>query len=197
MIRSKLFISMALAAAAFALTPASAQGQQQSVDQVLKKMGLEATRAIDTDICYPNTGEEYEALGKNAILMVKSSAAVSTELPLRTVYVIYKKARIALQRVALMDKTVDPETSKALQISFYLLPIQYMKGDTQLFADFAGERKDFGFYSFTAKGGLGKEAPAFARLDEYDTPGDADLSAVASLLAREYPQYVHRKEQGH
>jgi hypothetical protein len=159
-------------------------------DRIFRKLGIEAIRKIDSDVCYPASSEEYAALGKNAILMLRSSSAVGTELPLRSVYVTYKGVRIPLARILLLDKSTDSEGSNTSQVSFYLLPIQYMKRDTQVLADFNGERKGFGILTFSAKAGLSKSAPAFARLDEYDTPGDADTQTVARVLAREYPDYV-------
>ena len=68
--------------------PETARAQDKQIDDVLRKLGGEAIRQIHTDICFPATSEEYEALGKNAILMLESSSAIGTELPLRSVYAL-------------------------------------------------------------------------------------------------------------
>jgi hypothetical protein len=169
---------------------ASGQSANTKLDDVLRKIGGEAIRGVDSDICFPATATEYEALGKNAIVMLKSSSALSTELPLRTAYVIYKGVRIPLQRVAILSKQVDEGSSRATQLSFYLLPLNLMKSDAVLMVDFTGDRKGFSVMSFHAKLGLGPGAPAFVRLDEYDTPADADPATVQRVLEREYPDYI-------
>ena len=167
----------------------AAQSTGEKVDQVLKDLGVEAIRGIDHDICFPATSEEYAAMGKHAILQLRSSSAIGTELPLKAVYLLQRGVRIPLQRVLLLEKRENG--SRASQISFYLLPIQKMKSDAQLKADFSGDRKAFGITQFSAKEGLDRNGPAFARLDEYDAPEDADMATVMRVLAREYPDDVH------
>jgi hypothetical protein len=171
--------------------PETAQAQDGKIDEVLRKLGGEAVREIHTDICFPATSEEYEALGKNAILMLDSSSAVGTELPLRSVYAMRKGVRIPLYRVYLLGKQHNAAGDRTTQVSFYLLPIEFMKADVQLLADFSGDRRGFGFMSFNAKEGLDRAAPAFARLDEYDQPSDPDPAVVTAVIAREYPDHVH------
>ncbi len=165
-----------------------AQSTNDKIDQVLKNLGAEAIRGIDHDICFPASSEEYAAMGKHAILQLRASSAIGTELPLKSVYLVQRGVRIPLQRVLLLQKRQNK--SRVSQISFYLLPIQKMKADAQLKADFSGDRKAFGISQFSAKEGLDKSAPAFARLDEYDTPEDADMPTVMRVLAREYPDDV-------
>lgn len=171
--------------------PETARAQDKQIDDVLRELGGEAIRQIHTDICFPATSEEYESLGKNAILMLESSSAVGTELPLRSVYAMRKGVRIPLFRVYLLSKRRNAAGDRATQVSFYLLPIEFMKADVQLLADFSGDRRGFGFMSFTAKHGLDRNAPAFARLDEYDAPTDPDPAIVTAVIAREYPDHVH------
>lgn len=158
-----------------------------SPDQVMKDLGLEAIRQIDGDICFPSTAEEYAGLGKNAIVMLTSSSAIATELPLRSVYALQNGVRIPLQRIAVFDKQVDGRNGRTTQVSFYLMPIHLMKQDAQVLADFEGQRRGFGFFSFSASEGLDPSAPAFARLDEYDDPSEPDMAVVQAVLAREYP----------
>ena len=172
-----------------ATSPVAAQKAATGAEAALHEMGGEAIRQVDTDICFPATAEEYQALGKNAILMLDSSSAISTELPLLRVYAIYKGVRIQLHRVIVMGKTLDEDASRSRQISFYLLPIQLMRSDAKVEVDFTGERTGFGILTFTEQEGLDKGAPAFARLDEYNDPADPDPTAVAEILAREYPSY--------
>lgn len=170
--------------------PETARAQDRKIGDALRKLGGEAIRQIHTDICFPATSEEYEALGKNAILMLESSSAVGTELPLRSVYAMRKGVRIPLYRVYLLAKRQNAAGDRTTQISFYLLPIEFIKADVQLLADFGGDRRGFGFMSFTAKGGLDRNAPAFARLDEYDQPTDPDPAVVTAVIKREYPDYL-------
>lgn len=184
--QSRLWLGACLSAAV-SLTPLAAETKKADIDAIAKNLGAETIRGIDSDIAFPADAEEYMALGKNAVMMVKASSAVSTELPLWSVYAQYSGTRIPLQRVLLLGKYMDATTSRALQVSFYLLPIQFMKRDVRVLADFSGGRKAFGFTTFTKKGGLPSSSPAFARLDEYDTPGDADPAAIARLIAREFP----------
>lgn len=189
MLRSCILVATAFCFTVSLASAASAQTSAPDIDRVLKDMGGEAIRHISTDICLPATAEEYEALGKNAVLMLRTSTAVATELPLKSVFAVHKGVRIPLHRIALLDKFDDAESSRTVQVSFYLLPVHLMKVDADVSADFAGARKDFGILHFSAKQGLDRGAPAFARLDEYDTPGDADPDAIARILVREYPDY--------
>lgn len=153
----------------------------------LEKEGFGLVRQIKNDICLPATAKEYEELGKHAILALDASTAISTELPLRSVYIVYKNVRIPLQKITALPKSENKDG--ATQTSFYLLPVKYMKNDAKLFADFNGDRKGFGITSFAAAEGLDIKAPAFARLDVYDTPFEADMAAVARVILREYPQH--------
>ena len=171
---------MSWAGCAAAQTPS-----KQALEEMLAKDGLQSIRGVDSDICYPANAAEYQALGKSAILMLKSDSAISTELPLRSVYLIHQKVRIPLQRLAATAKDED-DHGRATQFSFYLLPIHYMKLDADLLVDFTGDRIGFSVMSFDGKS-RDDQMPAFARLDEYDMPQDADPKAVAEVLAREYP----------
>lgn len=160
-----------------------------SPDQVMKDLGLEAIRQVDGDICFPSTAEEYVGLGKNAIVMLTSSSVIATELPLRSVYALQNGVRIPLQRIAAFNKQFDERSGRTTQVSFYLMPIHLMKRDAQVLADFEGQRRGFGFFSFSASKGMDPSAPAFARLDEYDDPSDPDMAVVQAVLAREYPDH--------
>lgn len=154
------------------------------VDAVAARLGLESTRGIDFDICYPANAAEYEALGKNAIIQVTASSAIATELPLRTAYLVTRGVRVALQRVGGGD--VREEDGRAVQVSYYLLPIHLMKTDARVLVDFRGARTGFGVTDFSARSSP-DAMPRFARLDEYDQPGDPDLAVVSTVIAREYP----------
>ncbi len=155
----------------------------------LDKLGVEATRMAESDLCFPASAEEYEALGKHAIVRIEASSALSSELPLKSAYIEVKGLQIPLRRVATLEKTEDrnPATAKGTrywrQVSFYLVPLNLVKENARLVVDFTGPRRGFGITTFTS----GSDWPAFVRLDEYDTPSDPDGDAVTSLLAREYP----------
>lgn len=81
-------------------SPAAGSQTSAEVDRALAEMGMAPTRGVDSDICYPATAQEYEALGKNAILMLTSSSVLATELPLRSAYLEVKGVRVPLQRIA-------------------------------------------------------------------------------------------------
>lgn len=180
-----------VAASCLGALPAAAQSPD--VEGLMKSMGMEAIRSVDSDLCLPADGDEYVALGKNAVLMLTSRSALGTELPLRSVYITAKELRVPLQRIARMDKTTGAD-GYAEQVSFYLIPIQFTKIDAHLEVDFAGERKGFGVLQFTAGGGTySKDTPPFVRLDEYDDPSEPDARALAALLTREYPEFFGEK----
>jgi hypothetical protein len=182
----KIIVAVLLSlSAAFTICPAVA-APDGGVDKS-EMLDSGVVRQISNDICLPATAEEYEELGKHAILALDSTSVISTELPLRSVYVIYKDVRIPLQKITTLPKNQTKDG--ATQVSFYLLPIKYMKSDAKLFADFSGDRKEFGITTFAEREGLDPAAPAFARLDAYDTPFDPDMSAVERVILREYPQH--------
>ena len=168
-----------------------ARGTASTVDSVLKHLGVESVRNIDADICFPATAEEYVALGKNAIVMLTSSSAISTELPLKAVYAMRNGVRIPLQRITSLDKRINSQSGRTSQISFYLMPIQLMKQDARVLADFDGQRRGFGFFSFSAAEGIDPGAPAFVRLDEYDDPSEPDMAVVKTVVLREYADQFH------
>lgn len=177
-------ITAALAAAVIASTATPALAQSSA--EIMKGMGLESTRTIDGDIAYPATSDEYDALGKNAVLMVDASSVVASELPLRSVYAVVNGVRIPLRRIMLGDKRYNEEEQHTRQVSFHLVPIQVLKNKVALQADFGGSRTGFGFMSF-GKGEAVSGAPAFVRLDEYDAPGEPDPDATVAMIRREYP----------
>jgi hypothetical protein len=164
------------------------EGATQPSRDDLKALGIQSTREIKNDICFPATSDEYVAMGKNAILMLEASSVISSELPLRSVYVVSKGVRFPLPRIATFPK--HPQGSDyTAQTYFYLLPLHFMKKDAQILADFTGDRKAFGITRFYQKIGIESGAPAFVRLDEYDTDSEADPEVLTSILAREYPSY--------
>src|SRR3546814_1913728 len=72
------------------------------------------------------------------------------------------------------------------QVSFYVIPIQFTKQEGRLLADFTGERRGFGISTFGPTM-YDDAAPAFVRLDAYDSPGEPDEASLRKLLVREYP----------
>ncbi len=155
----------------------------------LDKIGVEATRMADSDLCLPANAEEYEALGKNGVLRIEAASVLSSELPLKTAYIEVKGLQIPLQRVFTFSKLKDETdaTSKGTrywrQVSFYLVPLNLIGEGARLVVDFTGARRGFGITTFSDK----SDRPAFIRLDEYNTPGEPNKDALSVLLAREYP----------
>jgi len=182
-------VGAALALVGLCVSPvAMARTPVRGIDEVAKDLGFEATRGIDDDICFPADSDEYEALGKNAILKINAFSVISAELPLKSVYIIQNGIRYPLHRIAIFDKQ-SSDSDRLVQTSFYLLPIHFMKVNSEIFADYGGARKNFRIRRFSAKIGLGSAAPAFAWLDEYDAEADADPKALGRVLAREYSSY--------
>src|SRR3546814_15451145 len=73
------------------------------------------------------------------------------------------------------------------QVSFYVIPIQFTKQEGRLLADFTGERRGFGISTFGPTM-YDDAAPAFVRLDSYDSPGElaeASLRKIGSASCRE------------
>ncbi len=162
--------------------------ERKSVESALEKIGTQAIRMANSDLCYPNTSEEYEALGKNGVIRIQASSAISTELPLRSVYLEVKGLRIPLRRIVVQDKVEDrnPNTFGTRywrQVSFYIVPLNILRTGPRLMVDFTGQRTGFSVTTYSVGGG----GPAFARLDEYNTPSEVDTDALAKLLTREYP----------
>lgn len=182
------------AAASFSFTD-QVSAQELDVIAALQKQfpGMKAARGIDIDVCFPANAVEYERMGKSAILMLESTAAEATELPLQSVYLVHKGVRIPLQRLTALKKK-DDRDGGAAQTSFYLLPISYYKKDTRLVADFAGGRSDFGITEFSAAE-QDENLPLFARLDREDDATDPDMSVVAEVLLREYPDHADQLRQ--
>lgn len=185
------FSNCIAAAIAIASTAASAQ-KSKVADQVILHAIQNPIRSVAFDLCYPSSSEEYEALGKHAILQLKSASAIGTELPLRSAYVLLKGVRVPLQRISLIEKQEVPpsgqvDTAYVRQTSYYLVPIYLLKTDARVLVDFRGARTAFGVTSYSSKEAP-ENAPSFVRLDEYDTPSDPDMAVVAKVLAREYPE---------
>src|SRR3546814_4851187 len=65
------------------------------------------------------------------------------------------------------------------QVSFYVIPIQFTKQEGRLLADFTGERRGFGISTFGPTM-YDDAAPAFVRLDAYDSPGEPDEASLRS-----------------
>ena len=154
--------------------------QRKSVDAILAEMGAEQVRSVHSDIAFPITSEEYEKVGKNAILMLEASSVSETELPLRSAFLLRKGLKIPLRRIALFDKqaTTNQGKTKAKhteQVSFYLVPIMLLKTRTHLGVDFQSQRTDF---NVSDVGPVGRDDPSFLSLDQHDSAHEPDVSAL-------------------
>ncbi|MDT7527795.1 hypothetical protein OVY29_03845 [Sphingopyxis sp. SE2] len=163
----------------------SAPAAAQSSDP-LQDLAKQMVRSIDFDLCLPIDSIEYEALGKHAVIKLVTSTAIASELPLRSVYVDIRGVNVPLRRI--WRSEVSRNGDRFEQTSFYAVPIQFTKKSGRLLADFTGERRGFGIYSFGPTI-YDDDAPAFVRLDAYDSPGEPDDDALRKLLIREYPDY--------
>lgn len=70
-------ISVAAALMALAI-PVPAQSQSPQLPAELEEQVI---RSISFDLCLPADGAEYEKIGKNAVIMLTASTAISSELP--------------------------------------------------------------------------------------------------------------------
>jgi hypothetical protein len=155
-------------------------------------------RLVNFDLCWPASDDEYRALGKHAILMLTASSNFATDLPLTSAYIETDESAMPLQRIALFNASQAMETPGAKkahwsQVSFYLLPIHLTKRDARLLVDFTGQRKAFGVTSFSKAAGLDQRLPEFLHRDQDDSPGEANMKVLRTLLIREYPDYFPRE----
>lgn len=108
-----------LIGALIVLLPSSlANAKQDPVNAVLEKLGTEAIRMADSDLCLPSNADEYEALGKNGVLRIEASSAISSELPITSAYLEIKGLQFPLTKIVAFEKYEDqaPATSKAFDI---------------------------------------------------------------------------------
>lgn len=180
----------ALLATMIVLLPGSlSAAKQDPTAGVLERLGTEAIRMADSDLCLPLNADEYEALGKNGVLRIEASSAISSELPIKSAYLEIMGLQFPLTRIVAFGKYQDeaPATSKGTrywhQVTFYRVPLNLIKQSARLAIDFRGARRGFGVTVFEPS----SERPAFVRLDEYDTASEPDQAALAALLEREYP----------
>jgi len=115
-------------AATLAILPFAAGSQvtDQTVIEKLKAQGIEPTRQVHSDLCYPASYQEYVRVGKYAIVMLEASTVISDELPIRAAYLIQNTVRVPLQRIAVFDKSIDA-AGAGKQVSFYLVPIARLR----------------------------------------------------------------------
>lgn len=156
--------------------------------RALSKLGIQPTRQADFDLCMPATAEEYEAIGKYAVLRIEARSVLSTELPLRAAYLRLKELSIPLRLIVAFEKheyqgSAPRGQADWHQVGFYLVSINLVKQSPELMIDFTGQRTGFGIGTLS----VSDAAPAFVRLDEYDNPAEPDTKAIAKLLYREYP----------
>jgi hypothetical protein len=144
------------------------------------------TRYIEFDIAYPADAAEYAAVGKYAVLLLAACSHDASELPLARVYVRDR----ALKRIGSAVRAV-PAGSQAHKVlgenrvdSFYLVPVDLLRGKDALLADFAKNRTGFVVSS------------------DFDLPPDfilkdaapkvssrPSLVAIRTMIDREYPGF--------
>lgn len=187
-----LHILLACAAVLTGAGAATAQPTATDMDAALAKIGATTAREVASDIALPADSAEYEALGKNAVLMLDASSVLASELPLRSAYVMVGDVRVPLQRVLVLPAKPErrtragrPETYTR-QVAFYLVPIYLLQRESHLKVDFTGRRDGFGVSRFQT-GGLA-EAPTFIRGDDYGFPAEPDMAAVRALVVREFAE---------
>ena len=182
-------IRAALLAMALSLGGAASAKPAADPVQTLRDHGIAATRQVASDLCLPSTAEEYQAMGRNGVIRLEASTLLPAELPLQRVYLFVNGLRVPLHSLAQFDKREDAPSRNSggetywRQVSFYLAPLNLIKAGAQVMVDFSGQRADFGVTTYK----LGQNAPAFVRLDDYDTPSEPDADAIVALLGREYP----------
>jgi hypothetical protein len=75
-------------------------------------------------------------LGKHAIVPLDSTSAISSELPIGSVYFMHRGVLAQLQKVGELPKKQNADRSSATQTSFYLTPVQMMKSVARLLVNF-------------------------------------------------------------
>lgn len=152
----------------------------------LSKIGVYPPREISNDRWITEDEGEYYSLGKNAILKLISSTINPDELPLKSVYVIYNGRRVNFSPFFVFDKEKEGRPRAKgfplynTQISFYLIPVHYIKHGESVVADFSTGRVGFVITKF-------EKIPDFVFNDENDSSSEPDMSDFVPILVREYP----------
>lgn len=147
-----------------------------------------AERQIFHDCALPADQEEYEALDKNAILLVMATTREKKELPLKRVFAVSGKVQIELKPVLrFTGKNPSADMKEYLgeysESAFYLLPMYLIGQKAALFADWGVNREGFSFGS-----GLALQGAPFAENDQIISKqkGVVASSVLKAFLAREF-----------
>lgn len=105
-------IGTAIFALALAAANSGASKAPSNPIAAMKAAGIVPTREVASDLCLPATPDEYEALGKNGVVRLEATSLVSSELPLRRIYIVVKGLQIPLHQIAEFDKQKDTVPAK-------------------------------------------------------------------------------------
>ncbi|HEY3798377.1 MAG TPA: hypothetical protein VGL58_08485 [Caulobacteraceae bacterium] len=184
LMRRSFTATLSLMAASFGWV--AAEGQAPPPPEISQAIpGVTASRNAHSDIALPRDSDEYDSLGKNAVLMIEANSFDRNELPISRTYVDTNGVKISLRGIASFPIQLRQSQNGERyfsQTTFYLLPVSLIKVAGTLQIDFK-ERRGFGISDFPQ--GL----PSFLAADDYDVAGDPVESALKRLLIREYPTF--------
>jgi TPR repeat protein len=139
----------------FSLANQSSLSVDQALEQMAKEYSDHATdRVVRDDIAFPANEEEYENLGKHAILLLAAVTHDPAELPIGRVYLEEEDGVIELQKIgSLLCRTprgsaVERVLGPYRENAFYLLPISSYFQKAKLVIDFARNRSAFQLMQF-------------------------------------------------
>ncbi len=152
--------------------------------QFLVSQKASAPRIALFDGVAPQSADESEAVGDNAIVQIVAVTADPAELPIKAVYAQGPSGKIPLNKLVRRDSIVKDDrlvsvVGRFREDSYFLLPLGLAQSNGTLLVDFAINRTDFEL------GTLDIEIQFQHKYDHRAPP--PRLKAVAGFLAREYP----------
>ena len=136
-----------------AVTPADMTERLEKAAMRTKEQAPKgAARGSSIDFCWPSSAEEYQAIGKYALVLVSVVTQDAAELPLRRVYVTVNGEQTELVRLSSQRRdvkkgsTTHPILGPFREDGFYVAPAGLMMSDGYLQADFAIRRNNFNLY---------------------------------------------------
>jgi hypothetical protein len=129
--------------------------QAQMLPQEARENGA-VKRVAFFDIAFPNSPQEFVALGGNGVILVTAISHDPTELPLKRVHINVRDKDIELKRISYM---LSKQTQKSLAVDtfgqyrmdgMYLFPVYLKALPGKVVVDFARNRNDFGIAEFNA-----------------------------------------------
>lgn len=196
-------LALLVASAALAQNPVSELGSNGATtpDAITRRLdavaaearGVSASgvpRAVEVDVYWPRTADEYRALGKYVIVLVSVVTHDVAELPTARVYIEDSGGAITLQRIGGERRDVATDTLQYAILGafreddFYLAPAVAMMNPGMLLADMAVHRTGMPLKD------LPGHPPDYIKSDPDPATGQLpDKALLKTVLRREYPGF--------